>query len=145
MAFRFEHSGQRWCHSETRRIEGEEEEGKPRTLVWIKLVVKWIDIGGWLKARLTLYKLTPLTLWWLDGKNLLLGSTAFPPSPSIPQYSLFLIIPSRNDLEFTYAEVKMNIQVNLHILEFHLREIYSGEKDYLISNILWKGLLYNFF
>lgn len=92
----------------------------------------------WLKARLAFYN--SLSLWWLDGEILLLSSTPFPLSPSIPQYSLFLIIPSKNDLEFTYAQAKMNTQVNLHILGFHLREIYSGEKDYLISNILWKGL-----
>ena len=72
----------------------------------------------------------------IDGKILLSSSPTFPLSPSIPQYSLFLIVPGRNDLAITYAQTTTNVQVNLHILEFHLREIYSGGKDYLVSSIL---------
>lgn len=54
----------------------------------------------------------------IDGKTLLSSS---PTSLFLfhPPYSLFLIIPGRKDLAFTYAQATMNAQVNLHILEFH--------------------------
>lgn len=139
MIFKFEHSGQWWCQNETRRLEEKEEEGKPRTLIWIKLVMRWIDKGGDLRSGWNYINSLPLSLmaWWQKPALRFHYLPSFSFHPPIFSFSNH---PSRNDLEFTYAEVKMNIQVNLHILEFHLREIYSGEKDYLISNILWKGL-----
>ena len=135
-----------WQHwSETRRPQEHKGEGRPRTLVWTLNL--WWDRQEQegLEARLTLDGLIPLNslVAWLMAKPcfqvLLLPSFFFH-----PPYSLFLIIPGRKDLAFTYTQATMNAKVNLHILEFHWREMYSGGQDYLISGILWKGLSFHF-